>query len=251
MIPIARIYALHGFLGTPRDWDFLSAAEGCLKAKIEAVDLMSYALDSSLDSLTSWAAAFNQTVRESEKAPNCLLGYSLGGRLALHCLAQDPDLWQAAIIVSAHYGLAAPEEKEARRFNDLQWAHRFEQEPWAALMEAWNAQLVFNSQPDFKESFKRREQDYSRSQLAAVLNNFSLGTQANLLPMVCQLPQPLLWITGSQDLKFTALTKGMHLKNPFSRIRAIPDAGHRVPWEQPDGFVREVHDFLEYFRSSE
>ena len=34
--------------------------------------------------------------------PQTLIGYSMGGRLALHCLLEDNSHWKRAIIISAH-----------------------------------------------------------------------------------------------------------------------------------------------------
>ena len=72
-----------------------------------------------------------------------LLGYSLGGRLALHALLHAPELWAGALVVGADTGLADPKEREARVRWDAAWAERFLNEPWEDVLRDWDAQAVF------------------------------------------------------------------------------------------------------------
>jgi 2-succinyl-6-hydroxy-2,4-cyclohexadiene-1-carboxylate synthase len=225
-----KLYALHGFLGTPQDWDFL-------KGRVEAIDLTVFPTDS----LEVWAQHFNAYVhQQAVEEPRVLLGYSLGGRLALHCLLQDPALWRAGIIVSAHCGLDSEEKKSARRLQDEKWAHCMETLEWGLLMERWNAQKVFCG---FPPPFQRREELFSRKWLAQALRGFSLGGQQDLRVPLAHLQLPLLWVTGGKDAAFFEIAKTVQLKDPLSKMHAIAGAGHRVPWEQTGAFVELVSQF--------
>ena len=231
-----NLYALHGFLGTPQDWGILSS-RNCFRDKVEAVNLLAYPIDS----LESWAEHFTADVRkQSAETSNVLLGYSLGGRLALHCLLQDPSLWKAAIIVSAHCGLDSEEKKRERCLHDEKWACLFETLAWDELMQRWNAQEIFKS-----STLNREEEQFSRADLAKILRSLSLGKQQDLLPLIQSLSLPLLWITGENDTRFSQLAKTVHLKDPLSKMCAVPGAAHRVPWEQTESFIRIVERFLE------
>jgi len=77
------IVALHGFLGRPSDWDFLRDA---------GLDVDARELD------------------DIPRSGETLLGYSMGGRLALHALL-DGAKFERAVIVSSGLGL----ENEADR----------------------------------------------------------------------------------------------------------------------------------------
>jgi len=134
------LYALHGFLGKPSDWKDLFQKSDL--QTIHAVDIFNAF---SLDSLTDWIEGFNQSIeRKRAGSLRVLMGYSLGGRLALHALFQNPTLWDAAIIISAHPGLSSDNEKHQRLSIDEEWACRFENEPWDELMQAWNSRDVFS-----------------------------------------------------------------------------------------------------------
>jgi 2-succinyl-6-hydroxy-2,4-cyclohexadiene-1-carboxylate synthase len=166
-----------------------------------------------------------------------LMGYSLGGRLALHALLQEPQRWRGAIIVSAHPGLVDAEERQKRYKQDCLWAQRFRQESWQELMTAWNQQPVLQTSC---YHFLRHEKDYQRETLAYVLEHASLGLQNDLRPLLSKIEVPILWITGADDI----LHHVIDFKHPLSSCTQIIHAGHRVPWDQPHLFEICVQEFL-------
>ena len=192
-------------------------------------------------SLKSWADSFNRTT-ENKQTKNILMGYSLGGRLALHALLQNPAQWSAAILISTHLGLVSQEEKTQRLESDKHWAKRFESEPWEQLMREWNGQSAFHSGTF---SFERQERDYQRSDLSAALEHWSLGTQNELADTLSKVNAPVCWMTGANDQKYVEQANRVILRHPLSRKYTVQDAGHRMPWEQKKNFIKNVEQFLE------
>lgn len=223
-----QILALHGFLGKPSDWNEFDI-------EFIGIDLDQFASET----LDEWAFKFNAFVKKEFSNP-ILMGYSLGGRLALHAMIQEPALWKAGIIISANPGLSSEIEKEKRVENDLAWAKRFQQEDWNTLMNSWENQNVFKG----SVSLKRNEKDYDRKKLANWLINYSLGKQKNLLSMIRELPMPILWMAGECDRGFCDIAKSVELKNPHSNVRIMPGAGHRLPWDQPTQFTDILRRFV-------
>lgn len=189
------IHTISGFLGLPSDWDFLP-----------------------------WP--------HNPHEGNVLLGYSMGGRLALQLLEQQ--LFARAIIVSS--GLNAPDDE--RRLSDEAWARRFESEEWSSLMRAWNAQAVFGG-----HTLQRQERDYNRSELARQLRGWSPAVLAP--PRLEQIETPVLWIAGERDAKYVEVARRAVARLPQAELWICPDAGHRVPWEQPELFVSRLREFVE------
>lgn len=189
------IRTLSGFLGLPSDWDFLP-----------------------------WP--------HSPDAGDVLLGYSMGGRLALQLL--ERERFTKAIIVSA--ALNAPDEE--RRARDEEWARRFESEEWASLMRAWNAQPVFGG-----HSLRRCESDYDRGELARQLREWSPAVLPP--PHLERIDTPILWIAGDRDTKYVEIAERAVARLPHAELWICPDAGHRVPWEQPRLFVDRLRLFLD------
>lgn len=204
------IWAIHGFLGRGSDWDFLPFPR-------YAPSLFCG------DSLA--------TFRDAEP-DDILLGYSMGGRLALRILAEKR--FAKAVIVSAgisHYD-------DARRAADEAWAQRFESEEWSSLMRAWNAQPVFGG-----HVIERAEEHYNRAALARALRDWS---PAVLAPVDLKtIDTPILWIAGERDTKYVEEGKRAVALLPNAELWICPNAGHRVPWEQREAFVRRLRAFLD------
>lgn len=211
---MSTVIALHGFLGVPTDWD--------------QWDCIPYAIKPA-ESLTSWAIEFNQWAEANTTAPRTLIGYSMGGRLALHALIQNHSLWQDAILISTNIGLKDPEVRPARLKNDYKWADKFRNDPWDELMQDWESQSIF------KGSFTstRLEKDYNRNDLALHLENFSLAKQEYLLQDIANLNLPIQWITGSLDLNAESHAKAIIQHHPHSQHLSIPNGTHRVHFEFP------------------
>jgi len=228
--PSQTILALHGFLGHPSDWDCFKE----LDLPLKPIDLS----QSKSISLKAFAKEFNSNLQGSE---NILLGYSMGGRLALHCLLHSPDKYKAAIIVSGGPGLIAQEEKALRIQSDLKLLKRFETEDFDNLIQEWNTQALFNQNIPCKPKDKSTFLNHS---LCQGLTSWSLGTQENLREAISKLPMPILWVVGEQDIKYRNLTAPLKFLNSQSRVWIAENAFHRVPWEVKIEFQNQVNMFL-------
>lgn len=219
------IHCLHGFLGRGRDWDFLRDAG----FEINAPDL----LNQPIDSMQGWAERF---VRDCASG-DAIIGYSMGGRLALHALVAAPSLFRSAVIVSAGLGVEGEEERSLRRGRDAEWARRFESEEWTSVIRDWNAQPLFG-----EASLVRRESDFDRVALAQALVRWSPAAHPSLEPMLGAIPVPVLWIAGQRDEKYVEVARRAVRLLPRGTLWICPDSAHRVPWEQPGRFIERLRE---------
>lgn len=225
------LWALHGFLGQASDWDFLREPLAAKGVKLEAVDLYSRE-NSHCRAFWDWAEKFNRRVSR-KPGPHYLLGYSLGGRLALHALLENPKLWKGGAVVSAHPGLVDRADRIMRAKRDLAWVDQFLHDPWSDVIASWNAQTVFAG--SFDRS--RGEKDFSREEVARMMKTWSLARQGDLRPYLRRLPIPVLWAVGQADGKFRDLAKQAQGENENIQVAVVDEAGHRVPWDQPERFL--------------
>jgi len=200
------ITCLHGFLGNPHDWDFLRDAGFIIETP-------------PLDAIPARG--------------DSILGYSLGGRLALHALLAGAQ-YERAIFVSTGLGVESEAERAARRASDEAWARRFESEDFDSVMAAWNAQPVLAG-----PALKRTRGDYD----PRALREWSSG----ILPPVASRPHeltiPTLWIAGARDTKYAAEAQRAASRAPGGQVAIVENAGHRVPWERPDEFIKNLREF--------
>lgn len=229
-----KIHAIPGFMGHKTDYHCFNIS------LLSPITIEDY--DTS--SLNNWGQSFNQQLDFNQSTNPILVGYSMGGRLALHALIAEDSRWSGAIIISCHPGLKSEKERRERLNNDTVWAKRFEREDWTVLMSSWNQQETLKN--GFNP-FLRRESDYNREKLSQQLLHFSLGHQENLEEKIEKLSIPILWITGENDKKFSELGRNLKFYHPESKHILFPQSGHRCIWENPPLFNQAIENFVKLF----
>lgn len=223
------ICALHGFLGEPSDWDILP---------------FPHRAPALLEDVGGTIEQAASRVLERVSPGDSVLGYSMGGRVALHALLADaatahPKVARA-VIVAAGLGIRDEHERAKRRERDVEWARRFETHQWARVMREWNAQPVFGG-----HEVTRAEESFDRTALAAALVRWSPGEHAYLLPLLPRIRAKVLWVVGAEDAAYVAVARTAFAALPHAELAIIEGAGHRVPWQQTAAFVSIVSRFLE------
>src|SRR3990167_10842963 len=128
------LWCLHGFLGGGADWDPFEPAFADLGiAMAPRPEFFKGPLPAL--TLAEWGERFAKKVAQEDDAP-IVMGYSMGGRLALHALLASPALWRGAVIIGAHPGFADPKARAERQAGDEKWAKRFENDPWNEVVAA-------------------------------------------------------------------------------------------------------------------
>jgi len=239
-----EIWCLHGAVGVAADWRDVAGRLAKAMVGTRAVDLWRF-LEPGPLALPDFARALNaepgdEVFRGTGRA---LMGYSMGGRLALHALLENGHPWQAAIIISAHPGLENPAERTARRGTDTGWAGRAFAGDWQQFLAAWNAQPVFGHAAP-RDSEELRRLVARRREVAQSFVNWSLAEQDPLWDRLAEITIPVLWIAGANDPKFLEIGRRTTGLLPRGVLEVAPDAGHRVPWEAADWLAETVARFV-------
>ncbi len=166
--------------------------------------------------------------------PCRLVGYSMGGRLAMRWALNYPSRVHSLVLLSAHYGLLDREEKKRRLAHDLIWAGKLLSQPFDEFLKEWYDQPIFASLQRKKlllqEILMTRTSD-DLLLLAKALLRHSLARGHCHRERLQTFPHPLLICYGTDDLKFKMLY------DSWPQARAIPDAGHVLHFEQPEAIA--------------
>ncbi|BBI64653.1 putative 2-succinyl-6-hydroxy-2,4-cyclohexadiene-1-carboxylate synthase [Vreelandella sulfidaeris] len=175
----------------------------------------------------------------------CLLGYSLGGRLALYHASRQPLGLAALWLESAHPGLAAS-ERPARIAHDERWATRFEQEPMEGVLTDWYQQPVFS---DLTEAQRRRQVQRRLANHGAAVANMlratSLGKQPSQWAWLANTSLPVSYFSGLRDAKFHTLASRLKRWPPPAPDHAR--RGHNLHAEQPGEISQQINAWYQTF----
>jgi 2-succinyl-6-hydroxy-2,4-cyclohexadiene-1-carboxylate synthase len=241
---------LHGFTGSSQAWgpriiDGLAGA-GLIPVLVDLpghgrhigdTDPSAFALEAALS-----------LVESAGHTPAPLIGYSMGGRVALHYAVRCPERVTRLVLESSSPGLATSEERSARRATDAALAERILEEGVEAFVDQWETLPLFASQarlPDeLRGAVRARRLANDPGSLAASLRGLGTGSLPSLWERLSDLPTPTLILAGELDEKFVAIGEQMAGSMPDARLLVVRSAGHAVHLEQPEAWCTAVTSFL-------
>lgn len=248
--PIRRTALLHGFTGSAEAWG-ATVLDGLERAGVEAVvvDLPGHGSDVGRDEPADFSleAALGRIDAEAGRAGG-VVGYSMGGRLALHYALRRPSPVRRLILESASPGLEDDDERAERRAADEALAERILRIGIEAFIDEWEALPLFASQEGLPREARathraRRLRNDPRS-LAAALRGLGTGALSSLWDRLGELSAPTLLIVGELDRKFVEIGRRMEAALPRATLAVVPGSGHTVHLERPDAWLDLVTGFL-------
>ena len=235
-LPIAL---LHGFTQTAACWGPFSD-ELATTHSVVAIDLPGHGGSGEVRANLDQTAA----LVASSIDPSIVIGYSLGGRVALHLALGHPQLVERLVIIGATGGLDSEEERKQRRVADESLADHLEDIGVDAFLDEWLSQPMFASLTA-EQSFREVRTKNSAAGLASSLRLCGTGAQESLWSRLGELAMPVLVIAGANDEKFTHL--GQRLVESIgtnASIQLIDNAGHSAQLENPAATAAAITDWL-------
>lgn len=238
---------LHGFLGRGSDWDGLR--ERLAPRPTYAPDLPGHGatpLRPGVQSYASWVAWLTAWLDAHGLRRIHLVGYSLGGRVALAFALAQPQMVVSLTLESANPGLGDPQARAERARLDAERAARIRREGLRAFLADWYRLPLFASldaHPGLREVLVARRSQQDAAVMARVIAEMSPGRQPDLTPRLAELSMPVLLVTGERDPKYPRLLQGMARRIPHARLVLVPQAGHHVHLEAEPAFEGLLRDF--------
>lgn len=271
-----EVVFLHGFMGSGDDWtDVVARLAGDvtphtpdLPGRIRCGGRIPEPID-----YVRWLAEAVDTRRLENPA---LVGYSMGGRLALWTALEHPERFPRLVLESASPGLKTAREREMRRKADRALADRLggafapfsgnhppgsaeglleraathqpmSKKAFRAFLEDWYAMPIFASlskRPGLLEALIEKRLRLDPADLGTHLTYFSTGVQPSLWDRLGELVMPTLLIVGEEDRKFRRIAEEMVERSPRIAVEVLSGCGHNVHLENPDAYTTVVRSFL-------
>ncbi|WP_332460313.1 2-succinyl-6-hydroxy-2,4-cyclohexadiene-1-carboxylate synthase [Xenorhabdus lircayensis] len=236
---------LHGLLGTGDDW--LPLVNACDQYASLMIDLPGHGKSADLTVTGGFAEIselLSATLSEHQIDDYWLMGYSLGGRIAMyHATHGKHDGLRGLLVEGGNPGLFSQQERDVRLQHDRHWAQRFRQEPLVSVLADWYQQPVFSDLTLVqREQFIHLRSQNRGNRIADMLENTSLGHQPWLVPDLQQITTPFAYLCGENDRKFQNIARQYTLP-----LKTIPRVGHNAHYSNPAAFSAAVNHFLSLF----
>ncbi len=240
---------LHGFMGSSEDWqpivEALSKEVYCLTVDLpghgQSLDRPSY-----LYTMEGATQALADVLDEAGIQRCSLVGYSMGGRVALYFSLFHPSRVRRLGLESASPGLRTEEERAERRYLDDERAHRI-REDLDAFLRDWYRLPLFASlaRHGLVEEMVRTRRENDPEELARALRGLGPGKQPSLWDRLPDVSVPTLVLTGELDTKYKCITERTAQRAANAHRIVVPGAGHNVHAERPQAFLAQLVWFLE------
>ncbi|HVG76121.1 MAG TPA: alpha/beta fold hydrolase, partial [Thermoleophilaceae bacterium] len=175
-----------------------------------------------------------------------LVGYSLGGRLALRAALRSPEAYRGVVLVGATAGIEEGPMRVQRAEADEKLASWMEAMPIEDIVALWERQPLFADQAEalVEEQRPGRLSQDQRS-LALLLRTAGQGVLDPVWDELHSFDLPLLAIAGARDDGYSAAAKRIASVAPNARAAIVAEAGHAPQLQQPDEVARLITEFLE------
>jgi 2-succinyl-6-hydroxy-2,4-cyclohexadiene-1-carboxylate synthase len=147
-----------------------------------------------------------------------LVGYSLGGRIAMELASRQNFSMKKIILLAAHPGLCDEEKKERKIWED-ELLKKMENSSILEFLEYWNSLPLFSQSKLLSLTQERFQQGKK------IFDRYRLSQQENFLSLLKKHHQKVIYIHGKEDAKYAQLAK--MLKDQQVKIKAI-NGDHRV-----------------------
>lgn len=198
-----------------------------------------------------------------------LVGYSMGGRVALAYARAHPERLAALVLESAGLGPADEQARHGIAARNAALAARLRTEGLTAFMDFWETRPVFASQLGLPRELRAQLRSARMANDPEALARTFEGSGAHVMPdlsgIPAHLPCPVLYLAGELDATYAAIARellgpargeapterrvgGMDADGAPGRgglaVRVLPGVGHSVHLEDPTTFCREVMGHL-------
>jgi 2-succinyl-6-hydroxy-2,4-cyclohexadiene-1-carboxylate synthase len=248
----STILFLHGFTGKSIDWKDVAELIDERFNKI-AIDLAGHGKSSSLADIQYYK--IESLIDQIESVLNqlnlkkiILLGYSMGGRVALCFTIEKSEYIKALILESTTAGIKSEKERIERKNSDDELATYLEKNNVETFIDKWLDKEIFGTIRRFSNEkikiIKQEKMKNTRIGLANSLRGFGTGNMNYLGESLGKLKVPVLLLSGQLDSKFTRLNAGMQKLIATSKHIVVSNAGHNIHLEEQKKFVKAVNKFL-------
>lgn len=175
-----------------------------------------------------------------------VVGYSLGGRLALRAVLREPARYAGLVTIGATAGIDEPATRSARAEADDRLASWMETAPIESIVGVWERQPLFADQSEaLIEAQRSGRLAQDPRELAAILRTAGQGVLEPVWHQLLTLQLPVLAVAGARDQGYSTAARRIADTAPRGRAAIVEHAGHAPQLQRPDEVARLLADFAD------
>lgn len=244
------IVLLHGFTGDSSTWDNIHLGGAFQKITI---DILGHGktespLDSKRYSMNNVAEDIATILDQLSIKQAHILGYSMGGRLALSFAMKHPNRVRSLLLESSSPGLKTKVERKNRIIQDEKLCKMIHDEGIAKFVDYWERIPLFESQQllsiEIRNRIRNQRLKNNPIGLMNSLRGMGTGVQPSWWDKLDQLTMPVLLMCGELDEKYCVLAQRMKELILHANLVEFSGLGHAIHVEDPGKFDTIVKNFL-------
>lgn len=247
------IVFLHGFTGSGGNWEIVSGMFTD-RYKCILIDILGHGKTESINDpdrykIEKVSKDIVTLLQYIDIKKFHLIGYSMGGRLAIAITALYAKRILSLTLESSSPGLRTTVERRARKEIDENLAKMIESKGIDLFVNYWENTPLFATQknlpPNVQKLVRTLRLDNNPTGLANSLRGMGTGSQPSYWEILHTIDIPVLLICGEEDQKYCKIAVEMAKKLPNSTIKKIIHVGHTIHVEEPYIFGKIVNEFLQ------
>jgi 2-succinyl-6-hydroxy-2,4-cyclohexadiene-1-carboxylate synthase len=240
---------LHGFMGYAGDWHEI-INKLCNNFYCVAIDLPGHGKSLKIEeddwTFDGLAIRLNEIAHVLLIKNITVVGYSMGGRIALFWAVKYRQIISRLVLESASPGIESDTERYDRLKSDQILADRIKTSVLKDYVMSWYELPLFGKTKDhplFPSLLQKRIRN-NPAMLAKSLLAFSQGRQPSLWQNLSSIKQKVLLVNGEDDIKYMRINEKMKEYNPEFVISGIKQCAHNVHFEKVHEFAEHLKQFL-------
>ena len=223
---------VHGFAGTAGSWDAVSALLDRKRYRPLAVDLRGHGQTAGASPISFDLCISDLLAAAPQRFT--LVGYSMGGRIALQLALAAPERVERLVLVSTTAGISDAADRELRLERDLALASEIETSSIAEFADSWLAGPLFcGDRAEVNAAARSEIEKNTPVGLARALRGLSVGLMEPVWARLGEVDMPTTVIAGEHDRQYVALAEQLSQSIQSSQLMIIPAAGHAIPRNAP------------------
>ena len=245
------IILIHGFTGNHKSFEIVSKYLSQY-FKVISVDLIGHGnsmiYDESFYNFEKSTKLLTDLIESLNINKVNVLGYSLGGRTALHLGLKYKKNINKLILCSTSYGIEGKENRKSRILSDKKIIDLLTEKTIDDFVEFWESLSIWDSEKKLGVSARKKLRAIRKSQnplgLSLSLKYQGQGVQSNLINYLDRIVNNTMILYGENDIKYEKISKKMSKAIRNSKTIVVPHSGHNIILENPIFVSRAVKNFI-------